>query len=540
MPSTEVKLSPPVNLASSKQISRDKALRILLQSWRSQHILSQNVAKKLWERLFYCVYHSDNSLVQADLIDRIASHLSSFHHLPLSLQYLSTFFLTMRREWSGIDSVRLDIFYLLIRRFISSFLYLLDKNLWNLDLVNLFVNCLDKSTFSAKDRFVQGNGVNYHVASVFLQELRAFLPIKLSVLEVLFRPFLSAVGKLHDEVLLGKIKSGFFDVLLMNGKRLLEVKKGGEESGDVVNLGTIALVMGFSSKLYGLASAPDCVQGNRKVLFELHHEFLKLEKDVNSGFEFYFPDFVDRVVLDSVPIVEVDGLGKKDSVDKVKKPKKNKRKIKKSDAYDLNYEMNSDENGGKKNVVSENGGNSNDGQVAGGDGKLVFNGSVISNLHKKFEKNAAKASLHDGVATGVVSKKRKRTENSKGETSQGVVCKKRKRTESPKGETSQDFDLNNADAEDDSAVAKSGEESSKKVKFSMESNLVWKQHTPLPPQSLRIPPSATPRGSALKKGLSPGPIREMPLPTKKEKRKKPRKTKKRLMKLVDFAKAFMG
>ncbi|CAL5190802.1 unnamed protein product [Lathyrus oleraceus] len=485
MPSSEVKPSLPVNLASSQKFSRDKALRVLLQSWRSQNILPQNVAKKLWKGIFDCVYHSDNSLVQADLIDRIASHLSTFRHLPLSLQYFSTFFLTMRREWSGIDSVRLDKFYLLIRRFISSFLHLLDKNSWNLDLVNLFMNCLDKSTFSAKDRFLQGNGVNYHVASVFLQEVKPFLPIKLSVLEVLFRPFFSAVGKLHDKVLLGKIKSGFFDVLLMNGRILLEVKKGGKESGDVVNLGTIALVMGFSSRLFELASATDCVQGNRKVLFELHHEFLKLEKDVvNSGFEFSLPDSVDRVLLDSVPIVEVgDGLGKKDSVDKVKKPKKNKRKIKKSDA---------------------------------------------------------EASLDDGVATGVVSKKRKRIENSKGETSQGGVCKKRKRTENSKGETSQEFDLNTADVEDVSAVAKSVEKSSKKVKFSMESNLVWKQHTPLPPQSLRIPPSATPRGSALKKGLSPGPIRETPLPAKKEKRKKPRKAKKRLMKLVDFAKVFMG
>ncbi|CAI8587073.1 unnamed protein product [Vicia faba] len=522
--SSEVKPSPPVNLHSSQKHSRDKALRILLNSWRSQQILPQNIAKKLWKGLFYCVYHSDNSLVQADLIDRIASHLSTFRHLPLALQYFSTFFLTMRREWSGIDSLRLDKFYLLIRRFISSFLYLLYKNSWNLDLVNLFVNCLDKSTFSAKDRFVQGNGVNYHVASVFLQEVKPFLPVKLSVLEALFRPFFSAVAKLRDKVLLGKIKSGFFNVLLMNGRRLLEVKKGGEESGgdgDVMNLGTIALVMGFSSKLFELASAPDCVQGNRKVLFELHREFLKMEKDVvESGFDFSVPDSVDRVVLDLVSVVEVDGLGKKDSFDKVKEPKKKKRKIKKSDASDFNCEMKFAENDGK-NVVSENGGNSNDERGVDGEGSVVFNESVISNLQKKFEKIVAEASLGDGVATGVVSKKRKRTEISK-------------------GETSQDFVLNSVDAKDDTSVAKSGEKSFKKVQFSLESNLVWKQHTPLPPQSLRIPPSATPRGSALKKGLPPGPIRETPLPTKKEKQKKSRKTKKRLKKLVDFAKAFMG
>jgi ribosomal RNA-processing protein 1 len=61
-----------------------------------------------------------------------------------------------------------------------------------------------------------------------------------------------------------------------------------------------------------------------------------------------------------------------------------------------------------------------------------------------------------------------------------------------------------------STMAKSTEKSAKKVRFSMKNNLIWKPSTPLPPQSLRIPPSVTPRGSALKKGIPPGPVREMP------------------------------
>ncbi|KAE8656120.1 Detected protein of unknown function [Hibiscus syriacus] len=52
---------------------------------------------------------------------------------------------------------------------------------------------------------------------------------------------------------------------------------------------------------------------------------------------------------------------------------------------------------------------------------------------------------------------------------------------------------------------------------------------PLPPLSLRIPPSVTPRGSALKEGIPPGPIREMPLMTNKAKPvKKVRKVKKNM------------
>ncbi|KAL5066361.1 hypothetical protein RYX36_028098 [Vicia faba] len=516
--SSELGRSIIKQLAISQKSSREKALRLLLKSWlpSQSQPLPDDDAKKLWKGLFYCVWHSDKPLVQAELIDRLSSLLLVLHP-SFSVQYFSTFFITMRREWSGIDALRLDKFYLLIRRFVSKGFSLIKKNSWDLEFVKVVMNCLDDATFGSKDKLLQGNGVNYHVASVFLDELTPFLPVKEGVLEVMFKPFFDVMGRLPDKVLLGKIKSGLFDVLLRNGRRLLEVKKSGEEGNegnvDVVNLGTIALVMGFGSKLFELASAPDCVQGNRKVSFEIHREFLKLEKDaVISGFEFSIPDSVgrgDEEVSDLVPDVEVDAdvvlNGKllkkcKDSVDKVKKEKKCKKKKKKN--------KDSAENG-DKNVATENGGNLIDEEV---DNELVLTETVISNLQKQFEKVAAEAGLDDGNASLCVTPRATDT-----------VSKKRKRTKNSKGKISQDLELNGGDAED-SAVAKSGEKSLKRVRFSMKNNLVWKPHSPLPPQSLRIPPSVTPRGSALKKGVPPGPIREMSSQTKKAKLKKVRRT----------------
>ncbi|KAJ1433413.1 Nucleolar, Nop52 [Sesbania bispinosa] len=436
-------------LACCNKSTREKALRLLIKTWlpSQSHELPDDESKKLWKGLFYCVWHSDKPLVQSDLIDRISSVLLTVD-LSLSLQYFSTFFLTMRREWSGIDALRLDKFYLLIRRFISKSFSLLNKNSWDLELVQRLMSLLDEGTFTAQDKF-QGNGVNYHVASVFLEELRPFLPLKSQVIEVVLKPFFSAMGKLPDKVLLGKIKSGVFDVLLKMGKRLLEVKKAGDEVGsgdDFVVLGTIALMMDFSSRFYELGSSTECIQGNRKVLFDLHREFLKLEKDAAaSGFEFSIPDVVDKdeeEVPDLVPIsngVEVDAPPQPAEV-----------------------EANAGEDGGSLNVERVN-----------EESMISLNETVISNLQKQFEKVAAEAGLEDGV-TGTT-------------------------------------------------VAKSGEKSTKKVRFSMKNNLVWKPHSPLPPQSLRLPPSATPRGSALKKGVPPGPIREMLPQTKKAKLKKARK-----------------
>ncbi|XP_014510234.2 ribosomal RNA processing protein 1 homolog isoform X1 [Vigna radiata var. radiata] len=513
-------------LACCNKTTREKALRLLLKSWlpSQSQPLSNDDAKKLWKGLFYCMWHSDKPLIQADLVDRLSSLLLSLH-LPLSVQYFSIFLLTMRREWSGIDALRLDKFYLLIRRFVSKFFSLLKTNSWDLQLVESLMGVFDEGTFSAQENKAHGNGVNYHIATVFLEELRSFLPLKQQVLEVLLKPFISALGRVHDKVLVGKIRSGVFELLLKNGKALLGIKKSGDEiadsSDEVVVLGTVALTMGFSGRLYEMGSSAECWQGNRKVLFALHSEFLKLEKEaVNSGVQILIPDVVDEEeVPELVPLGPAEVVGNGEVLKKCEKDKevignggesterrRKKKKKKKGDSSDLAGAAQS----GKENVASENGDNANDGNA------MVFSETVIANLQKQFEKVAEETGL-DEEAASVSDSPEVVSATSK------TVSKKRKRTKSLKGKASQDSaDLNGVVGKE-SAVAKSGEKSAKKVRFSMKNNLVWKPHSPLPPQSLRLPPSATPRGSALKKGVPPGPIREMPPPIKKQKMKKARK-----------------
>ncbi|KAK9274487.1 hypothetical protein L1049_021735 [Liquidambar formosana] len=519
------------HLASCNKTTRDKALKLLKTWLPTQPQLSDEDMKKIWKGLFYCVWHADKLPVQTELIDRLSSLLLTLD-LPLSLHYFSVFLLTMRREWSGIDALRLDKFYLLIRRFIHNFFLLLKRSCWDLELSRRLMGVLEERTFLADDQF-QGNGVNYHIASVFLDELKPFLPVRFETLDVLFKPFFSVMGKSPDKVLLGKIKSNVFDLLLQMGKSLLEVKKSGgdvDSGDDVVVFGTIALMVGFSTKFFDLGSSPDCIQGNRKVLFGLHEDFLKLEKDLaSSGIEISIPepdvkDGDDDEVPSLIPITTEGGAGhsevglepvevvlevvngpactrskqtkkaKKGSVGSRKKAKMNNNKAKSSPAVEDN-----------DTVTISNGENSNDEQAS--DGNLItFNEFVISNLQMQFEKVAAEAGLdNDGKSACDLPKV----------TVNGTVSKKRKRAKRMDG---QDLELSSqGDAEGD-ATAKTGEKSEKKVRFSMKSNLVWKPHSPLPPQSLRLPPSATPRGSALKKGIPPGPISEIPLASKKMKR----------------------
>ncbi|KAE8674576.1 hypothetical protein F3Y22_tig00111745pilonHSYRG00142 [Hibiscus syriacus] len=510
-------------LAACDKSSRDRAVRSLLKSWLpSQSEVSDEEMKKLWKGLFYCVWHADKMLAQSDLIEKLSSVLPELES-GLSLQYFSVFLLTMRREWTGIDKLRLDKFYLLIRRFLNRFFVLLKKSSWDLEFTRNSIRILVDGTFLADDKF-QGNGVNYHIASVFLEEIRPFLPLRKEIVEVLFEPFVGILGKVGDKVLVGKIRSNVFDVFVRMGRSFLELKRSeGEvdDGDDVVVLGTISLLMGFSTKFYELGSSVDCGQGNRKTVLALHEEFLKLEKDLMSlGIYISIPEGEEEdEVPELIPIasdVDVSNDGSEpievninDSAKKaVKKSKKGKRltggsgkKTKKNKKTECSP---ADQENDVKLPVEV--ASSNIEQNGDGD-SLTFTESVVSNLQLQFERVAAEVGFNGDAASACDLPK-----------VNAAVSKKRKRAKSMDGKKSQNGELTSgADGEGD-GTAKTCENSTKRVRFSMKNNLVWKPHSPLPPLSLRLPPSVTPRGSALKQGIPPGPIREMPAVTKKTKK----------------------
>ncbi|KAJ4957666.1 hypothetical protein NE237_024777 [Protea cynaroides] len=550
-------------LASCDRKARDKALGTLKTWFPSQKKVPEDEMKMIWKGLFYCVWHADKQPVQLELINRLASFLVSLD-LVVSMHYFEVFLTTMRREWSGIDFLRLDKFYLLFRRIMHNFFLLLKKNSWDLELLNRLMGVMEEKTLMANDKY-PAQGINYHISEIFLDELKPFLPIKREALDGLLSPFFSVMMQSADKVQLNKIKSSLFGCLLGNGRKLLELRKAGEDADstdEAVLFGTMALNLGLSSKFLAMGSSSDCLQGNRKVLFALHEEFLKLEKDLeNAGIEIPYPQAennnVDEVP-DLIPItgqeiqasdisskpIELAGIVVNGSADKL--VKKNKKAKKTSDGSGKKVKkLKKNKNVVPDSVVFSNGPHSVDQNevvcVANGensnadaevkdedddiiedcenskgnltsDGNLIaFNESVISNLQMQFEKVASEVGMGvDGITsldlpTAMVNR---------------AVSKKRKRSKSIDGQVSHSLGLIIPGVVGGTAAAgKSGDRSAKKVRFSMKNNLVWKPHSPLPPQSLRLPPSVTPRGSALKKGIPPGPIREIPAMTKKVKLK---------------------
>lgn len=130
-------------------------------------------------------------------------------------------------------------------------MFVLLKNIeWDLSVLEGFVVGLEKDLFFfVDDATVKGavtglgNGVCYHVVSVFCDEVKPFLPLGLDVLNLLFRPFVAILGKSDNRVLVAKVRSHVFDCLIENGKVVLEGKKSGAEvdgKGDVALFGNVA------------------------------------------------------------------------------------------------------------------------------------------------------------------------------------------------------------------------------------------------------------------------------------------------------------
>ncbi|KAE8793109.1 hypothetical protein D1007_32319 [Hordeum vulgare] len=506
-------------LASCNTGARERAVRYLLADFlpASAPHLSDIDLLKLWKGLFFCFWHADKPLYQADLASRLAAAVSAAATPAAAADFLAAYLATIRREWSSIDVHRLDKFYLLNRRFLHhAFLFLGARSFAPAVTAQIVSVISEKAVLPEADN-ATGRGLGYHVADVFLDEILPVLPVSLQSMELLLAPFFTVLEKSTDRVLVSKVRSSLFERFLVSGSQLLEMMRKGEEveKGSVEEkLGQVGLLFGFSKRFLDIGANAETVQGNRKVVFGLRDAFLKLEKGLElSGVKISEPEF-QGTQPPMVAVVE-NGMDLDEAKVEKKKKKKKAKKAALAEGREEEEEVKApkQEKKVKKDKKRRKRKRRRRRRIRW---RIVMEGIA-------FEKAAAEAGMPVTPVTAIVAKKRKRSKSAdrSSESSGGDVGSK-----------------GNVPAQD-------GDKSGKKVRFSMKSNLVWNPPTPLPPQCLRLPPSATPRGSALKSGVRPGPIKESSTQVKKAKakaksakkvlKKSPSSAVKRLRKLQTFS-----
>ncbi|KIL71672.1 hypothetical protein M378DRAFT_155269 [Amanita muscaria Koide BX008] len=297
---------PPLGkyLASTDKKTRDRAIKQLsnfLSTDASKNTLSKSDLAKLWKGIFYCFWMSDKPLVQQALADELAELLLTISTPSASLFFLRGFWETTVREWNGIDQLRIDKYYMLIRRFVNATFRLLICNGWNSDACEEYSDILtvQGGVLCPSDNRVP-TSLSFHLAEIYLEELEKALSASPSSppapLLKLLKPFFFLAAKTQHKTTYQRLRSALFEPLFdaLSAQSISDAERLSKRVSEYPTLvSNCCLEMpetegrvdpGDLKKkllraLFEIASLPDTRDANRRRLYELWKEGGVLDAD---------------------------------------------------------------------------------------------------------------------------------------------------------------------------------------------------------------------------------------------------------------------
>ncbi|KAF8973522.1 nucleolar protein,Nop52-domain-containing protein [Flammula alnicola] len=212
---------PPLGkyLASTEKKTRDKAIKNLSVFLSDEHnVISKPEMDKLWKGIFYCFWMSDKPLVQQALATELAEMLLTITSTVSSLAFLRGFWETTVREWNGIDRLRIDKYYMLIRRFVNATFRLLIRSNWDKEFCQEYSQILTREggPLCPSDIRVPAS-LAYHIGDIYVEELDKALGTSSSPppapLGTLFDPFFALAARTPTSVTYKRIQSALFEPL---------------------------------------------------------------------------------------------------------------------------------------------------------------------------------------------------------------------------------------------------------------------------------------------------------------------------------------
>ncbi|PFX32530.1 Ribosomal RNA processing protein 1-like B [Stylophora pistillata] len=268
------------------------------------------------------MWMSDKPLIQEELALNISQLIFSFRNEQSAVFFIKAFFKTMQREWHGIDRLRLDKFYMLLRFFVKETFNFLKKTGWEERLVCDVVHILNEEPMNPISLKVP-DGIRLHMVSVYLPELTSVLDDEASA---------SAVLKLLDPLFLFATHSSNKTVTSAVGKSLFEHLVQ-QQTGDSEEQQNSKIKVDFASaadRLFSLASDRNILGRNRNQLFNWAK---RLRKGSTEGEHVETPVQEDRIP-NGFPVGSKRKTEERESLDNhrdhshTKKPKQKNKKIK--------------------------------------------------------------------------------------------------------------------------------------------------------------------------------------------------------------------
>jgi len=248
------------SLAHNDKAIRDKAIVVLKAFLSRKAEISELEIMKLWKGLFYSMWMSDKRPVQFELCLTISSLIEAVHP-NAQMTFIKAFYVTIHREWAGIDRLRLNKFYAFIAEFMKATFKALAAADWDEEQVTIFAASLKHGPLTAK--LDKSLGFKYAVVEKFWPCLKAAVgdeEVPPHVITMLLEPFLYLLSRGKDKTLIQRIEEHVFLPLLPGS---LEE----EEEPLVCDIETVIKL------LFERATHKSTQERNRSLLYGLHGKF---------------------------------------------------------------------------------------------------------------------------------------------------------------------------------------------------------------------------------------------------------------------------
>ncbi|OXB79556.1 UNVERIFIED_CONTAM: hypothetical protein H355_000372 [Colinus virginianus] len=225
-------------LAANEKRIRDRAVKklrgyISLRTQRQDGGFSQEELLKIWKGLFYCMWMQDKPLLQEELADNISQLIHVIQNTEAQHLFIRTFWQTMNREWNGIDNLRLDKYYMLIRMILRQSFEVLKRNDWDESLRELLLQLLMEEVMDPDSNAPKG--IKFHFIDIYLQELAKVGAKELTADQNLkfIEPFCNFVAKSKDPPMMYAVATGIFEIIVDQSPYAIEdLMKELENSSD--------------------------------------------------------------------------------------------------------------------------------------------------------------------------------------------------------------------------------------------------------------------------------------------------------------------
>ncbi|XP_062257887.1 ribosomal RNA processing protein 1 homolog isoform X6 [Platichthys flesus] len=206
-------------LASNEKPVRTKAIKKLrkyinVRSQKETDGFTDDELLKLWKGLFYCLWMQDKPLLQEDLSNQISNLIHSFNHIDGQFSYLESFLLTFKREWTGIDRLRMDKFFQLVRLMFKQSFEMLKRKNWESSVVARFLELLTAQLLRGGS--AAPSGLQFHILDLYMTELAAVGSSELTANQNLMfiEPFCKTAAKTKDRTLFRAICNSIFSSII--------------------------------------------------------------------------------------------------------------------------------------------------------------------------------------------------------------------------------------------------------------------------------------------------------------------------------------